>query len=104
MYKPEPIISEVADEIIRACAPVKILLMSNKYNTRRELTSFKLCIVVNDVPSTAELEGELYMQTDSPVPFDILIYNRSQWEELVEEEDTFAAKVERTGVVLYGEG
>lgn len=100
--KTEEIIAQVTKDIVEACNPVKIILISNKFSTKRELTSFKLCVVVQDVSSTAELEGELYMKTESPVPFDILIYNLSQWEELVTDEDTFAAKVLRTGVVLYG--
>lgn len=97
------IISQLIEDITAACDPAWIFLISNKYNTRQELTSFKLCVVVQDVPSTAELEAELYMKTDCPIPFDILIYNRSEWEELVEDDDTFAAKIQNTGVILYGE-
>ena len=101
--KQEDTIHQIVDAITKACAPEKIFLISSKHNTKQELTSFKLCVVVQDVPSTAELECELYMKTDSPIPFDILIYNLSEWDELITEEDTFAAKILRTGVVLHGE-
>lgn len=101
--KDNAIITNLVNDIVKSCEPIKIFLISNKFNTKRELTSFKLCIIASDFYNTAELEGQLYLNTDCPIPFDILIYNFSQWEGLIHDYDTFAAKINRTGVVLYGE-
>ena len=98
----DKLIYSVVDNIVDYCEPAKIILVSNKFNTKHELTSFKLCVIVNDVQSPAELEGELYMHTDSDIPYDIIIYNLSEWDELIEDYGTFASKVNQTGVVLYG--
>ena len=95
---------ELIEQIKRECNPVQIILISNKINTKDELISFKLCIIVNDVPSVAELEGELYMKLDCEIPFDLLVYNLSEWEELTAVVDTFAFKVKNAGVVLYEQG
>lgn len=95
-------IAKLAEDIAKICEPVKIILFSSKLNVSGELQSFKLCIVVNDVESVAELEGNLYLNTDCPVPFDILIYNLSEWEELIGDEVSFASRVNSMGVVIYG--
>ena len=99
--EPDKIIYSIVDQIVKFCDPVKVILVSNKFNTKHELISFKICIIVNDVPSTAELEGKLYMYTDSPIPYDMIVYNLSEWAALIEDYGTFAAKVQGTGVVLY---
>lgn len=102
MNEINPLILSLVNQVIEACHPEKVILVSNKFNTRQELISFKLCIVVNDVLSTAELEGQLYLKTDCPIPFDIIIYNKSEWEDLIEDFGSFAEKVNSTGVVIYG--
>ena len=102
--KIDEIVFCLAREIAQAVNPVKIYLVGAKHNIKGELTGFKLCVIVNDVPSTAELEGELYMKTDCDIPFDVLIYNLSEWNELIADEGTFASKIHRTGALIYGEG
>lgn len=44
------------------------------------------------------------MKTDCDIPFDVLIYNLSEWNELIADEGTFASKIHRTGALIYGEG
>lgn len=97
-------ILDVTEQIRTVCRPIEIILISNKINTKDELTSFKLCVIVNDVPSVAELEGTLYMNVDCEIPFDLLVYNFSEWERLTSVTDTFAFKVKNAGVVLYEQG
>lgn len=97
-----PIITDLKEQIIRVCSPEKLILVSNKLDTKGQLISFKVCVIVNDVLSVAELEGKLYLETDCQVPFDLIIYNKSEWDDLIDEIGTFAEKVNNTGVVLYG--
>lgn len=100
--KTNPLISEVIAEIVTLCKPDKIILVSNKFSTSGELTSFKLCAVVPDSVKESELESEIYLKTECPIPFGVLVYNRSEWEELIEDDCSFAGKVDRSGTVLYG--
>lgn len=95
------IIASFTSEIVAISRPLKAYLVSKKVNTKGELVSFKICLIVEDVASTAELEGELYMKTDCAVPCDILIYNRSEWEELTLDYGTFAWHISNSGEVLY---
>lgn len=81
----------------------KIYLISNKISTSGELTSFKLALIVNDsVKSISELECRLYMETDSELPYDIVLYKTSEWDELKDEIGTFAWKINNSGVLIYG--
>lgn len=81
----------------------KIYLISNKVSTSGELTSFKLALIVNDsVKSISELECRLYMETDSELPYDIVLYKTSEWDELKDEIGTFAWKINNSGVLIYG--
>ena len=76
---------------------------SNKINTEGELTSFKIALVVdNSITSVSELECRLYLNIDSELPFDIVIYREEEFEELKNEIGTFAWKINNSGTVLYG--
>ena len=90
-------IASHCDELIR------IYLISNNINTEGELTSFKIALVVdNSITSVSELECRLYLNIDSELPFDIVIYREEEFEELKNEIGTFAWKINTSGTVLYG--
>jgi hypothetical protein len=95
----------VSEQIVKACNPIKIILMSHKISVTSELISFKLCVVVHDdVPNISELECNLYMEIDSEIPYDMVIYKESEWNKLICDHDTFASKINRTGTVIYEQG
>lgn len=96
------LLDQLVSKIVQVCAPDRIVLVSSKHNPKQELTGFKLAVVVEDVDSTAELEGRLYLQLDCDVPYDLLIYNRTQWKRLLKEPDSFAFRANASGMVLYG--
>jgi len=96
-----PIIMNLVEQILDMCEPTKIILFSKKFNLSEELTSFKLCVIVNDDVDIIELEQKLYLELDCENPFDVLIYRASEWEHLTEDESSFAGKITKTGVVLY---
>lgn len=97
------IINQTAKKIAEICSQVKkIILVSYKTDNYDELTSFKLCLIVEDnIESMPELECSLYMQIDSDIPFDLIFYSIPEWEQLKEKEGTFASKINSTGAVLY---
>ena len=42
------------------------------------------------------------METDCEIPFDVIVYNKSVWEKLIDDYGTFAHKVYESGDKLYG--
>lgn len=102
--KDNPYIRKIVDTIASHCDElIRIYLISNKINTEGELTSFKIALVVdNSITSVSELECKLYLNIDSELPFDIVIYREEEFEELKNEIGTFAWKINNSGTVLYG--
>lgn len=97
----EPNIMKITDEILDICNPKKIILFSKKYNLANELVSFKLCVIVPDNVDISELEAKIYLELDCENPFDVILYNISEWNNLSIENESFANRVMRNGVVLY---
>lgn len=101
--KENPDIKLVAESIVEKCSPLKIILISYKTDNYDKLTSFKLALIVNDnIESMPELECSLYMEVDCDIPFDLVFYSISEWNDLKDNEGTFAWKINNTGAVLYG--
>lgn len=97
-------IQTVADTIGNKYEPKAIVLISKKINNQNELTSFKIAVLVDDnISSISELECKIYLDVDSEIPYDIVIYKASEWLYLKEDASTFAYKIYSQGVWLYGE-
>ena len=97
----EPIITKMADDILNMCEPLKIILFSKKYDMSDELASFKLCVIVPDGVDIAELESRIYLELDCENPFNVVLYNASEWEQICVDDESFANKVMKNGVLLY---
>ncbi len=97
----ENIIADLTNNVLNLCEPLKIILVSKKFNPQGELTSFKICVIVKDDIDTEELECDLYLKLECENPFDIFLYNISEWEEIFNENGSFANKIHKSGVVLY---
>lgn len=96
------LIDEVTKQVVELCAPVSIYLATYKQNLKGELTAFKLLVVVNDVKTVSTVEEKIYMTVDCDIPYDIIVYNLSVWDNLVDDYGTFAHKVFENGDKLYG--
>lgn len=93
-------IARVCAEIEALTQPVKIILYNEKKGMGGSVSAFKLCVVVEDDDSR-RLEEQIYMQVDSPVIFDVLVYSRADWDRLLGEPGSFAQRIDRTGRILY---
>ncbi len=96
-----PIIQNITNQILDITNPFKIILFNRKYDLFENLTSFKLCVVVDDNVNISELESDLYLNLECENPFDVIIYKQSEWFNLIEDDTSFARKISKTGVVLY---
>ena len=97
----DPIIRKMSDEIVSICDPFQIFLISSKHNSAGELTAFKICAVVSDGYNENELESEILIKTDCPVPCDVIIYCVTEWNECLDDDCTFASRIDNEGVKLY---
>ena len=93
-------VAQLRDGIIRLAAPERILLFSQKTAPDGAVSSVKLCVVVN-AGGTEEIERQLYMELDCPIPFDILVYSQADWDQRTKEPGSFASRIQKTGSVLY---
>ena len=97
-----PVIKDMVEDIVKICDPLQIFLVSAKKNSKGEITRFKLCIVVGDqYENHTDLETEILVNTDCPVPCDILVYNISDWNECLDDDFSFAYRIDNEGNVLY---
>jgi hypothetical protein len=94
-------ISAVVGGIERLFSGAQIYLFSHKLNRDHEVASFKLCVIFGFKNKT-EAERMIYMDIDSGVPFDIVLYTDGEWARLSCEPDSFARRVSETGFVVHG--
>lgn len=99
MPKELPLV-ELRDAIVRLAAPETILLVSRKEAVDGSLTAVKLCVVIGEGDPDA-VERRLYMDIDSDLPYDVLVYTRGEWDRLAEDVASFASRIRKTGRVLY---
>ena len=96
-----PVIINLVNQILNFRNLLKIILFNVKFNILKEMTSFKICVIVSDDQDIYELESKLYLELECENPFDVLIYKVSEWEHYSFDETSFAGKIAKTGVVLY---
>ena len=92
----------IREQVIQLCDPQKILLFgSQAKGTATAKSDIDLCIIAstNDKRS---LLTDLYCDTESDTPIDFLLYTPEEWEHSVADSQSFARKLNREGVVLYG--
>lgn len=94
-------INEVVNQIIYNFEPQKIILFSVKQDLNGKSISFKLCIIL-DCQDKFEAERDIYVNTDSEIPFDIVIYTPQEFDDYMDIEGSFANKINNTGIVVYG--
>ena len=95
-------LNAIREQVIQLCDPQKILLFgSQAKGTATTKSDVDLCIIAstNDKRS---LLTDLYCDTESDTPIDFLLYTPEEWERSVADSQSFAHKLNREGVVLYG--
>lgn len=96
----DPKLKQLSDEIIRISDASRLILFSYKHDTDGKLNSVKLCAIIKSGDSQ-KIEHKLYVEIDSELPFDILVYNQAEWNKLIQNDMSFAARINSSGRVLY---
>jgi hypothetical protein len=50
----------------------------------------------------AEAEKRIYLDIDSDIPFDVLVYTPREWESLMLQKHSFAKRITQEGTYVYG--
>lgn len=96
-------IRSVCGAIAELFSPERVILFSVKRSVTGAVRSFKVCVVL-DAPRAADIEKRIYLEIDSKLPFDVLVYTPQQWAELVGQPGSFAHTIIREGTVVYEAG
>lgn len=92
----------IREQIICQCNPQKILLFgSQAKGTATAKSDIDLCIVAS-AADKRKLLTDLYCYTESNTPLDLLLYTPEEWETSIADTQSFAHKLNREGVLLYG--
>ena len=95
-------LNAIREQVIRLCAPEKILLFGSQAKGKKKKKSdIDLCVIAS-TKDKRSLLTDLYCDTESDTPIDFLLYTPEEWEHSVADSQSFARKLNREGVVLYG--
>jgi hypothetical protein len=93
---------EIQEQIVKLCAPEKILLFGSRAKgTATARSDIDLCVIASTTNKRALLT-DLYCDTQSDTPIDFLLYTPEEWDQCVSDYQSFAHKLNQEGIVLYG--
>jgi len=96
-----PEILAVVEKLIPMLKPHAIYLYNHRVGASGESTAFKLCVVA-PMEDKQEVEQYAYLEIDSEIPFDLLLYTPEEWQHLTYRDSSFAHRIQQTGTKLYG--
>lgn len=94
-------IKSVCSEITTEFKPEKIILFNVKKSVSGDVRSFKICVIV-ETENRLDTERHIYLDVDSDIPFDVLVYTPKEWDALLNEKSSFACRVIKEGTYIYG--
>lgn len=94
-------IKRVCDYVKSNFNPEKVILFNVKRSGSGAIRSFKICVII-DTKNKLDTERHIYLDVDSDIPFDVLVYTPSEWEKLLSEKSSFACRVIKEGTYVYG--
>ncbi len=96
------VLGEIKEQLIQKFHPSKVILFGSvAKGIFRETSDIDLC-VVQDTDNKRQLLTDMYVEIESEVPFDIVLYTNTEWNECIQDESAFAYQINNTGVKIYG--
>ena len=87
--------------LLALCSPEKVILHGAKRGMASgRLKTASLCIVVPDCDKKA-LMRRLYLELPLDFQVNINLYTHDEWEELIDDPDSYASWIDEKGTVLY---
>ena len=93
---------EVIREIVRICAPLRVLLYSEKRTLSTDkLKAASFCVVIPNGSDRDAMLRALYLSIDLEIPLTFTLYTADEWEELNDDPASYAAWIGRKGRAVY---
>lgn len=89
--------------ILAHCAPTMVILYGTKQTVAtQQIKSIDLCIITpNGSEPKDDILRRLYLNIDLAVPFQLMVYTADEWDELTQDESSYAAAILKKGTILY---
>ncbi len=92
----------VLEGVCRCCTPRYIILYGEKVTAESHaLKSADFCIVLDEFNKTWLL-NQLYLNIETDIPVQFLLYTTEEWERLTANPFSYASRIRTKGTVLYG--
>lgn len=96
-------IRQTTQDILRVCQPQRIILFAEKRTMATgKLKAFSLCVIVPEDADCRQLRTQLHLALSADVPVNLSVYTVDEWDDLLEDETSYAAWIARKGQVIYG--
>ncbi|WP_243155974.1 nucleotidyltransferase domain-containing protein [Clostridium sp. C2-6-12] len=95
-------IDYIKKQVIEKYNPKEIILFGSlAKGTFRENSDIDICIIM-DVANKRDLLTNMYIEIESNIPFDLVLYTSQEWDNCVNDKSSFAYSIINTGVKIYG--
>lgn len=92
----------IKNQIIQKYEPEKIILFGSvAKGVFKDNSDIDLCII-KDTTDKRQLLIEIYINIDSTIPFDLVLYTSEEWDKCVNDKNSFAYNINNTGVKIHG--
>lgn len=93
-------ITSICKEIAERFDIYKIFLYNERHDFQGNISSFKICVISN-TEDEDKIEKEIYLDFDLPIPFDVLVYSKNNWNKISSIKNSFANSIKNKGHILY---
>ena len=95
-------IQQAERDILRVCQPRRIILFAEKRTMATgKLKAFSLCVIAPNGSDCRHLRTQLHLALPADVPVNLSVYTADEWDDLLEDETSYAAWIAREGQVIY---
>ena len=95
-------LQKITRQFIERYKPHKLFLFGSQARSSATYNSdIDLCVIV-EATDKRMLLTDMYLNIESDVPFDLLLYSPEEWEQCVLDHTSFAYQINMEGVLLYG--
>ncbi len=93
----------VLEGVRKCCTPKYVILYGEKVTAEQHrLKSADFCIVLDHSNNKAKLLSQLYLNIETDIPVQFIVYTTKEWERLTANPYSYASRIRTKGTVLYG--
>ena len=94
-------IESLKEKIIKTADPELIILFGEKKHLESEkIREVNLCVVVAESDCSG-IEKKIYLNVESEIVFNILVYSHDEWQHLKADHTSYVSSIIKKGVLIY---